>query len=68
MLANLLHDVRYSLHGFASRPMFAATVVLAQTPEYRSEHTFYVRGALSPELLLAAVRGLSRASTRASPS
>ena len=28
MLANLLHDVRYALHGFASRPMFAAVVVL----------------------------------------
>ena len=28
MLANLLHDVRYALHGFALRPMFAAVVVL----------------------------------------
>jgi predicted permease len=28
MLANLLHDVRYSLHGFALRPMFAVVVVL----------------------------------------
>ena len=28
MLANLLQDVRYALHGFASRPMFAAVVVL----------------------------------------
>lgn len=27
MLANLLQDVRYSLHGFARRPMFAAVVV-----------------------------------------
>jgi putative ABC transport system permease protein len=27
MLANLLHDVRYALQGFASRPMFAAVVV-----------------------------------------
>ena len=26
-----------------------------QTPEYRSEHTFYVRGELPPEALLAAV-------------
>jgi putative ABC transport system permease protein len=28
MLANLLQDLRYSLHGFALRPVFAATVVL----------------------------------------
>ena len=28
MLANLLNDIRYSLHGFALRPMFAAVVVL----------------------------------------
>jgi ABC-type antimicrobial peptide transport system permease subunit len=28
MLANLLQDVRYALHGFALRPMFAAAVVL----------------------------------------
>jgi putative ABC transport system permease protein len=28
MLANLLQDVRYSLHGFALRPMFAIVVVL----------------------------------------
>ncbi|RPI62215.1 MAG: FtsX-like permease family protein, partial [Lysobacterales bacterium] len=28
MLANLLHDVRYALHGFALRPMFAVVVVL----------------------------------------
>jgi predicted permease len=28
MLANLLQDVRYALHGFASRPVFAAVVVL----------------------------------------
>jgi predicted permease len=28
MLANLLQDVRYSLHGFALRPMFAVVVVL----------------------------------------
>jgi predicted permease len=28
MLANLLHDARYALHGFASRPMFATVVVL----------------------------------------
>ncbi len=28
MLANLLHDVRYALHGFALRPMFAIVVVL----------------------------------------
>ncbi|HET7608661.1 MAG TPA: ABC transporter permease, partial [Gammaproteobacteria bacterium] len=28
MLGNLLHDVRYALHGFASRPMFAVVVVL----------------------------------------
>ncbi|HEY3518267.1 MAG TPA: ABC transporter permease, partial [Gammaproteobacteria bacterium] len=28
MLANLLQDVRYALHGFALRPMFAAVVVL----------------------------------------
>ena len=28
MLANLLQDVRYALHGFASRPMFAVVVVL----------------------------------------
>jgi ABC-type antimicrobial peptide transport system permease subunit len=28
MLANLLQDVRYSLHQFALRPMFAAVVVL----------------------------------------
>ena len=28
MLANLLHDVRYALHGIALRPMFAAVVVL----------------------------------------
>jgi putative ABC transport system permease protein len=28
MLQNLLHDVRYALHGFASRPMFAVVVVL----------------------------------------
>jgi len=27
MLANLLQDVRYALHGFASRPMFAVVVV-----------------------------------------
>jgi ABC-type lipoprotein release transport system permease subunit len=27
MLANLLQDIRYSLHGFALRPMFAAVVV-----------------------------------------
>jgi predicted permease len=28
MLAHLLQDLRYSLHGFALRPVFAATVVL----------------------------------------
>jgi predicted permease len=28
MLGSLLQDVRYALHGFASRPMFAAVVVL----------------------------------------
>jgi predicted permease len=28
MLANLLQDVRYALHGFALRPMFAVVVVL----------------------------------------
>ena len=28
MLASLLQDVRYALHGFASRPMFAVVVVL----------------------------------------
>ena len=28
MFANLLHDVRYALHGFALRPMFAVVVVL----------------------------------------
>jgi putative ABC transport system permease protein len=28
MLANLLQDIRYSLHGFARRPMFAVVVVL----------------------------------------
>ena len=28
MLANLLQDVRYALHGFALRPMFATVVVL----------------------------------------
>ncbi len=28
MLANLVHDVRYALHGFALRPMFAVVVVL----------------------------------------
>jgi ABC-type antimicrobial peptide transport system permease subunit len=28
MLANLLHDVRYALHGFALRQMFAVVVVL----------------------------------------
>ena len=28
MLANLLNDIRYSLHGFALRPMFAVVVVL----------------------------------------
>jgi putative ABC transport system permease protein len=28
MLANLLQDVRYALHGFALRPMFAIVVVL----------------------------------------
>ena len=28
MLVNLLNDIRYSLHGFALRPMFAAVVVL----------------------------------------
>ena len=28
MLANLLQDARYALHGFASRPMFAVVVVL----------------------------------------
>jgi predicted permease len=28
MLANLLQDIRYSLHGFARRPMFAAMVVV----------------------------------------
>jgi putative ABC transport system permease protein len=28
MLANLLQDVRYALHGFALRPMFALVVVL----------------------------------------
>jgi predicted permease len=28
MLANLLQDLRYSLHGFALRPMFAIVVVL----------------------------------------
>jgi hypothetical protein len=28
MLANLLHDVRYALHGFALRPMLAVVVVL----------------------------------------
>jgi putative ABC transport system permease protein len=28
MLANLLQDARYALHGFASRPMFAGVVVL----------------------------------------
>lgn len=28
MLANLLQDVRYSLHGFALRPMFAVVVVV----------------------------------------
>jgi predicted permease len=28
MLGGLLQDVRYALHGFASRPMFAAVVVL----------------------------------------
>jgi ABC-type lipoprotein release transport system permease subunit len=28
MLANLLHDVRYPLHGFALRPMFAVVAVL----------------------------------------
>jgi ABC-type lipoprotein release transport system permease subunit len=26
MLANLLHDVHYALHGFALRPMFAVVV------------------------------------------
>ena len=28
MLANLLQDVRYALHGFTLRPMFAVVVVL----------------------------------------
>lgn len=28
MLENLLHDVRYALHGFARKPMFAVVVVL----------------------------------------
>jgi predicted permease len=28
MLGSLLHDVRYALHGFALRPMFAVVVVL----------------------------------------
>jgi hypothetical protein len=28
MLGSLLHDVRYALHGFALRPMFAVVVPL----------------------------------------
>jgi hypothetical protein len=30
MLANLLQDVLYALHGFASRPMFAAVALRAE--------------------------------------
>jgi predicted permease len=51
-IVGLVRDAAYSL----VKDEFPAQLFLArlQSPEYRSEHTFYVRGELPPESLLAA--------------
>jgi putative ABC transport system permease protein len=52
-IVGLVRDAAYS----SVKNAFPAQLFLPrlQTPEYRSEHTFYVRGELPPESLLAAV-------------
>jgi predicted permease len=52
-IVGLVRDVAYD----SVKNEFPAQLMLPrlQTPEYRNEHTFYVRGELSPERILAAL-------------